>query len=428
MPLRVMIKAAEKPIPDFHQMRDALGGCTVLLTMSRNVALLLLAISTLLILPIFVLAMGTFVPGIPYLGTVTLPHFTGRPSQLFLLVVLGLICAYVARKHGLHTSSSILLLIGSVTAVGALVVFLGHAKVAWDNNVSLNLLATLHPRNYWEGASPDETITYTHADEKPLKMDIYRPARLSSTPAPIVVYMHGGGWVGNGRGTQAANLRWFAEQGYLVVSPEYQLATPARPTWNTAWPQLLCAMSWIAKHARHYNADSSRIYAFGESAGGALALTTSYAAASGISSPCSHKPLRIRAVAANVPAVDLHTFYNNHDPMLGDPSREMIEQYLGGRPSEHPDRVRYVSAAHYASMQSPPTLIFLSENDRLVPIEGARVFVNHATQVGVNVRTIVFPWADHSLSVQYHSVANQTMLQLMLKHFEKNGRDTLAPG
>jgi acetyl esterase/lipase len=164
------------------------------------------------------------------------------------------------------------------------------------------------------------------------------------------------------------------------------------------------------------------VFAFGESAGGALALTASYAAAGGTAqSSCGGKVPKVRAVAAEYPAVDPVTFYENSDPLLGGIARRMVGQYLGGSPSEHPARAHAVSSASYITPQAPPTLIFIPDNDHLVPIAGALSFIDQATRAGVPVRTVRFPWADHAVNLQYHGVTNQAMVELMLQHFCQHG-------
>ena len=159
-------------------------------------------------------------------------------------------------------------------------------------------------------------------------------------------YVHGGGWILGDRRMQAATLRWFADRGYLAVSTQYVLATATRSTWNTASAQVACALAWIAANAATYAADPERVFAFGESAGGALALTASYAAAGGTAKVVLRRKGADRASGrGRIPAVDPVTFYENPNPLLGGTARQMVGQYLGGSPSEYPARAHAVSSA-----------------------------------------------------------------------------------
>ena len=152
---------------------------------------------------------------------------------------------------------------------------------------------------------------------------------------------------------------------------------------------------------RSTGGDPDRLFAFGDSAGGALALTATYAAAAGVAeSSCGGTVPRVRAVAAEYPAVDPTTFYENSNPLFRGLARQMVGGYLGGSPREYPERARFVSSATYVTPEAPPTLIFLVENDHLVPIAGALDFIKRAERVGVNVQTVRFPWADHAVNLQ----------------------------
>jgi acetyl esterase/lipase len=221
---------------------------------------------------------------------------------------------------------------------------------------------------------------------------------------------------------QAANLRWFADRGYLAVSAEYVLANETRATWDTASAQVACALGWIAANAAAYAADPQRVFTFGESAGGALALTVGYAASGEqpISS-CGGTMPRVRAVSAEYPAVDPVTFYDNPNPLLGGLARQMVGQYLGGSPSEHPTRAHAVASASYIVPKAPPTLIFIPDDDHLVPIEGVLRFIDEATRAGVSMRTVRFPWADHAVNLQHYGVTNQAMVQITLQYFCEHG-------
>jgi len=204
------------------------------------------------------------------------------------------------------------------------------------------------------------------------------------------------------------------------VSMAYVLATPERATWRSAGEQVACAMTWTASNAATFGGDPDRMFAFGESAGGALALSTSYAVASGASS-CGGSVPTVRAVAAQFPAVDPVTFYENTNPLTAAAARSMVRLYLGGSPAEYPERVRAVSPITYVTPNAPPTLILLADNDQLVPIAGALQFIERAERAGVTIHVVRFPWADHGVSLQFYSVANQAMLQLMRQHFCRHG-------
>jgi acetyl esterase/lipase len=384
----------------------------------RRVQLLLAGV---LILPCAVLAVGAFVPSLPYLGTAGSAVVPLVAPQIVVVALLGTALALAARRLGARRAATALAVVGTLAAASAAIVIGRHARVGSSNGAHVNLLAALVPRGLG-AAAPDATVTFTRADGQDLALDIYRPKGTSGTLAPILFYIHGGGWILGDRTMQAANLRWFADRGYLAVSAEYVLANETRSTWNTASAQVGCALTWIAANASTYAADPERVFTFGESAGGALALTLGYAAAGKTPmSSCGGTMPGVRAVSAEYPAVDPVTFYGNSDPLLGGMARQMVGQYLGGSPSDFPARAHAVASASYINPHAPPTLIFIPDNDHLVPIAGALCFIEEASRAGVSVRTVRFPWADHAVNLQYYGVTNQAMVQITLRHFCEHG-------
>lgn len=368
-----------------------------------------------MVLPVSILALGTYVPGIPYLTSLGTWIFTALAGPLAMVAIVGAAIALAATRRQAGAGVAIAIA-GGLTAIASGTVVARHAGVAATNGVTVNLFATVLPHLGGAGVAgaPSATNVYDVVDGKELRLDLYRPVSRGQTLAPVVVHVHGGGWISGSRSVKAANLRWLADRGFLAVSLDYELATPDHPTWNIAGPQVACALSWIAANATKYGGDPERLLLFGESAGGTLALTVAYAAAAGeAESSCGgHVPV-VRAVAALMPAVDLVSFDQNQDPIQQARARRMVTSYLGGSPFEYPDRLKAVSPWTYLSKNAPPTFILLSDDDRLVPVEGALRFIDSATQAGVPVRTIRFPLADHGAAALFYSVVNQTFLQVV---------------
>ncbi|MGV0806635.1 alpha/beta hydrolase [Mycolicibacterium setense] len=379
--------------------------------------------SALIVVPCTILTTGTYLSQVPYLGAVgtfVWPTLIG-PALIFVLV--GTLLAVSAWWLGSRRLAPIVAGAGILALAGTSVVFGSQVRIAADAGVPVTPRVFSLPL---ETALPDSTVTYMTDDTgAPLTMDMYRPSDSVEQPpsgAPIVVYVHGGGWIGGDPKEVSADLRWFADQGYWVVSPAYTLATESHPTWDTAMPQIGCALAWVADHAAEYEADASRLAVWGSSAGGNLALTTTYAAASGQLSPaCGGDVPNVRAVGGAVPAVDPAYVYDNADPLTGPATRHMVATFIGGTAEQYPERLRAVQAATYISPQAPPTFLLIGQEDRLVPVEGTRRFVERAADAGVDVTTLYWPWADHSIAVGHNYLPNQTLIHRLLDHFRSNG-------
>jgi acetyl esterase len=106
-----------------------------------------------------------------------------------------------------------------------------------------------------------------------IPLRLYRPATRSSTPPPLLVYLHGGGHVIGSLDTHDAVCRNLCAGAECVtVSVDYRLA----PEWKfpAAADDSYAALEWLAANASEFGFDATRIAVAGDSAGGNLALVT----------------------------------------------------------------------------------------------------------------------------------------------------------
>jgi acetyl esterase len=90
----------------------------------------------------------------------------------------------------------------------------------------------------------------------------------SASPPPVVVYLHGGGWVMGGLATHDGLCRTLAARsGCAVLAVDYRLA-PEHP-YPAAFEDLESAVDWL--RAGQHGLDASRLAIAGDSAGGHLA-------------------------------------------------------------------------------------------------------------------------------------------------------------
>lgn len=87
---------------------------------------------------------------------------------------------------------------------------------------------------------------------------------------PVLVFLHGGGWIFGDIETHDALCRLLAHQAAcLVVSVDYRLAPEHK--FPAALDDSLAALDWVAAHAAEVGGDATRIALGGDSAGGNLA-------------------------------------------------------------------------------------------------------------------------------------------------------------
>lgn len=121
----------------------------------------------------------------------------------------------------------------------------------------------------YKGCPTREAVYKTYPDyELKLTVDMAK----SESPAPFMIYIHGGGWA---RGTNDANrtLSQYAAMngGVAGVRISYTLAPQSGATINVSIQDVKDAVKYIQEHAAEFNIDPSRFGFCGGSAGGHLA-------------------------------------------------------------------------------------------------------------------------------------------------------------
>jgi acetyl esterase len=98
---------------------------------------------------------------------------------------------------------------------------------------------------------------------------VYWPPEPATTPPPVVVFLHGGGWVVGDLDTYDGTARDHAVgAGAVVVAVDYRLA-PEHP-YPAAVDDAWAATQWVGEHATEFGADPARLAVAGDSAGGNL--------------------------------------------------------------------------------------------------------------------------------------------------------------
>src|SRR6185437_371226 len=115
---------------------------------------------------------------------------------------------------------------------------------------------------------------------RPLELDLYRPDVPS--PAPVIVHVHGGGWRRGSRRHPLPRVgadfyQRLAGRGFAVAAVDYRLSGEAG--YPAALEDVRTAVGWVRKQAADYGLHASRVFLWGDSAGGHLALMTALSGA-----------------------------------------------------------------------------------------------------------------------------------------------------
>ncbi|MCR9135106.1 MAG: alpha/beta hydrolase [Alphaproteobacteria bacterium] len=98
------------------------------------------------------------------------------------------------------------------------------------------------------------------------KLDIYTP---DTGNAPVIVFVHGGAWVGGSKGGVRSMSRFFNRQGFVFVSVGY--TKYPRISVGQQADQVGQAINWVRSNIKRYGGNPGRIAVMGHSAGCHLA-------------------------------------------------------------------------------------------------------------------------------------------------------------
>jgi acetyl esterase len=116
-----------------------------------------------------------------------------------------------------------------------------------------------------------EDVTLPAADGTPLRARLYAPSHDRQAGLPVMLYLHGGGFVIGNLETHDSLCRQFAlRSGGAVLALDYRLAPEHR--FPTAVEDAWAAMRWLAgQGGEALGLDGARLAVGGDSAGGTLA-------------------------------------------------------------------------------------------------------------------------------------------------------------
>ena len=199
-----------------------------------------------------------------------------------------------------------------------------------------------------------------------VKLRVYRPASTmggqaaADTLLPVVLYIHGGGWVIADLDTYDASCRALCNRARcVVVSTHYRQAPEHK--FPAAHEDTYAAYKWLLANARELGGDPSRVAIVGESAGGNMAAALCYnARREGVPLPL-HQVL-VYPIAGFDTATESYREMTDAVPLNTPAMRWFFEQYLNS-----PQDGQAPAIALYEADLSglPPATIINAELDPL---------------------------------------------------------------
>jgi acetyl esterase/lipase len=214
--------------------------------------------------------------------------------------------------------------------------------------------------------SPDLTVEYGTLPEH--VADVWLPS--SSTPAPLVIVIHGGFWRAEfDRSHTGPQCEGLAAAGFVVASIEYR-RVGAGGGWPTTFDDVALALDTVpalVREAAPGRVDTGGVIHIGHSAGGQLAVWSASRHRLPQTSPWwrSGPDASLRGVVSLAGVLDLR---EASTAGLGDGATTAL---LGGGPDDVPDRYAVTDPMSLRPADVPVILIHGTDDDR-VPLELSR--------------------------------------------------------
>lgn len=219
---------------------------------------------------------------------------------------------------------------------------------------------------------------------------VYRPVGAPQAPLPLVLHVHGGGFVGTAAQCDWANSHLAARLPALVVSVEHRLLdreTSLSEAAADGWD----ALEHVVRHAERWGVDPARAAVFGESCGALISALTAIRA--------RDAGLRLAAQVLVNPAVDVTgTMYEHasmaaygHGPGLAVPQLRLFQR-LAVPPGADGYTVSPLYAQDLRSLA--PALVVVPTHDPVA--DHGRRYAERLSAAGTTVRTTEYPEAVHA--------------------------------
>ena len=256
-----------------------------------------------------------------------------------------------------------------------------------------------YPSNY----SALIDVVYKNVNSENCRMDVYYPNN-ATTPVPVVINMHGGGWVSGAKEEQGGFDMYF-NRGYAIANVEYRMRNEILAP--AAVEDVRGAMHYVLNHAQEWNIDKNKIVFQGGSAGGHLALTAGYLQNDRIyDNECVqyNGTIKVMAVIDKYGAADLITFT---------PVYSGMQAWLGSRSTDE-TFMKSLSPVHLITPTTPPTYIIHGDADPTINYSQS-VTLNAALETaGVKHKFTTVPGGGHGgFSNEYNTIYETEVIQFL---------------
>ncbi len=246
-------------------------------------------------------------------------------------------------------------------------------------------------------ARVERKLAYGAAPQQ--RVDLYLPAH-GERPAPLLVWLHPGGWAGGSRDDVHHWALGQACAGFAVAAVDYRLSEEA--LFPAPLRDVRAAIRLLTARADEDGTDATRVAVWGASAGGHLAALLGVTDGRGtLATTPAPPPVRVRAVVTWWAPVDFARMdaplaarcpHPSCHACAGSPESRLV----GAEIATHPELARRASPLTYTGDGPlPPFLVMHGSADCTVPVEQAELLAARLREAGGSVDLAIVEGASH---------------------------------
>lgn len=258
-------------------------------------------------------------------------------------------------------------------------------------------------------------VLYAHDRNFKHRMHLLLPQkRAVEGPIPLVIWIHGGGWISGDRGDRLDRVIPLILSGrYAVASIDYRTSVEER--WPAQLHDCKAALRWLRAHADQFDLDPDRFAVMGTESGGHLAAMLGTTATDEALEGDLGRHLDARGGIACVidlrgPTDFLQMDDHLHEDALlrhSEPGSPEI-RLVGGTFERKMDLVRSANPITHIDGPNPPFLIVHGRDDLIVPHHQSELLVEALRKNGDEVAFVsVTNGADELLGTEMQKIVMQ---------------------
>lgn len=245
---------------------------------------------------------------------------------------------------------------------------------------------------------PDNVVRVEDISYGPHKLqvlDVYRP-QTESTKLPVIVSVHGGGWVYGDKKLYSYYCTDLAKRGFVVVNFSYRLSPENK--FPCHLEDTVKVFDWVKKNAAQFGMDTENVFAVGDSAGGhILALYCAMCTNWEYADRFDFKPVEDvlpKAIALNCAALDMDAIQNSS----GSNTMKLMKDVLPrGKQEEY---LKLANPIAFVNEKFPPCFIMTSNEDFLK--DQPETFKKKLESCGVPYKYMFYGDEENKLGHVFH--------------------------